>query len=395
MPYFDHAATTSMVPEVQKLFVEHLTQAANPSSIHNSGRKARAIVEVSREQIGRALKTHPSHIYFTAGGTEADNLAVKGLYWSRQKDKVRPRILVSAIEHHAVLDPAHWLEKTSGAIVELIPVNQKGVIDLDELTKLIAKNETDVALIAVMWANNEVGSVQPIEEIAKLANAHQIPLHVDAVQAIGSLEIDLSRINLDSLAISGHKIGAPHATGLLVLRNGFKVDPVLHGGNQEPEVRSGTINTAGAAALGLAVELAVAKQAQHAARLQALRDKLIKEISSLVPDCVVNGDLENRLPGNTHFSFFGASGDSILMLLDQQGIEVSTGSACSAGVAQPSHVLMAMGVDLFHAISSVRITLGTSTTETEVNQLITKLPEAVATARLAGLNVGKKEAEKE
>jgi cysteine desulfurase len=385
MAYLDHAATTNLLPEVKSLLVEQLGVAANPSSLHESGRKARQQVEEARERIAKVLQVRPSEIFFTAGGTESDNIAIKGLHWARQKDADRPIILISSVEHHAVLDPAQWLADRGDAVLQLIPVDVQGRIDLKWLAEKLAEVGSKVSLISVMWANNEVGTVQPIAEVVELAAQYEIPVHSDAVQALGTLPINLTEVPIAAFSASGHKIGALHGTGFLMLRTGIKVEQLQHGGNQERDVRSGTINAAGAQALALAVELAAARQPVYAKRVAELRNELVARVKAAVPDAIYNGDPANRLPGNAHFSFLGAEGDAMLMLLDAQGVQVSTGSACSVGIPQPSHVLIAMGLDPVSAKSSLRFSLGASSSTADIDELITALPDAVARARRAGM----------
>lgn len=385
MAYLDHAATTNLLPEVKSLLMEQLGVAANPSSLHESGRKARQQVEEARERIAKAINVRASEIFFTAGGTESDNIAIKGLHWARQRDAKRPIILISAVEHHAVLDPAKWLADRGEAILEFIPVDQLGRIDMQWLGRKLETSADQISLISVMWANNEIGTVQPIAEVVQLAARYLIPTHTDAVQALGTLPIDLTTVPVAAFTASGHKIGALHGTGFLMLRTGIKVEPLQHGGNQERDVRSGTLNAAGAQALALAVELAVARQAAHARRLSELRDELVSQVKVAVPDAVYNGDPVDRLPGNAHFSFFGAEGDAMLMLLDAHGVQVSTGSACSVGIPQPSHVLIAMGMDTVKAKSSLRFSLGATSSSADVAKLVAALPDVVARARRAGM----------
>lgn len=385
MTYLDHAATTRVLPQVIQRMSEVMAQTGNASSLHKSGREARKTVEIAREQVADALHCLPSEVIFTAGGTESDNLAVKGLYWLRHNsDPRRTRILTSAIEHHAVLDPLVWLDESEGAEVEWIEVDSLGCINLEALKASIEKDPESVALVSVMWANNEVGTIQPIHEIVEIAHQYSIPVHSDAVQVVGWLPIDFAASGIDALTLSGHKIGGPMGVGALLLRREFKPVPVLHGGGQEREVRSGTLATHLIAGLGIAVEDAVAHQAERAERITALRNSLIERVLANVPAAHLNGDLVNRLPGNAHFSFEGCEGDALLMLLDAAGVESSTGSACTAGIPQPSHVLLAMGVPVSTAVGSLRFSLGSSSVEADVDALIDVLPGVVERAQRAG-----------
>ncbi len=374
--YLDHAATTSLLPAAAEAWAEAASRVGNPSSLHASGRSARRLVEEARESIADDLRVRPSEVIFTSGGTEADNLAVKGLAWAQPH---RPRILASAIEHHAVLDPVIWLGE-QGCVIEWLPVDDVGRVDPDHVR---ARLGDDVALCTVMWANNEVGTVQPIAAISAACADAGVPFHTDAVQALGQLDVDGALPGLTSMAFSGHKIGAPVGTGALVLRRDARIVPVVHGGGQEREVRSGTLDAPGTAALAVAVRHAVSSQADHAARLIALRADLIDGIRRVAPDAIVNGDPSDRLPGNVHVSFPGCEGDTLLMLLDAAGVECSTGSACTAGVPEPSHVLEAMGVAPALARSSLRFSLGCTSTPDDVERVIEVLPSALERASRA------------
>ncbi|WP_406298536.1 cysteine desulfurase [Embleya sp. NBC_00888] len=389
MAYFDHAATTPMRLSAIRAMTVQLAHLGNPSSLHASGRRARRTVEESRESLAHALGARPSEIVFTAGGTEADNLAIKGIYWSRiAADPARRRILVSPVEHHAVLDPVLWLESAGGAVVEWLDVDADGRVQPETLRAAIERDPASVALVSVMWANNEVGTVEPIAELVEIAHEFGIPFHSDAVQAVGQIPVDFAKTGLDAMTVTGHKFGGPGNCGALVLGRGITPVPVLHGGGQERDVRSGTLDTASIAALAVAAEESVREQAQYARRVGALRDELVRRIVAAVPDAQLNGDRRldpaHRLPGNAHFSFPGCEGDSLLLLLDARGIECSTGSACSAGVAQPSHVLLAMGADSARARGSLRFSLGHTTTEAEVAELAEAILPVVTRARSAG-----------
>jgi cysteine desulfurase len=369
-----------------------MARLGNPSSLHASGRAARRVVEESRETIARALNARPGEVVFTSGGTESDNLAVKGLYWSRRDaDPRRTRILSSAAEHHAVLDTLHWLDG-QGADVELLPVNRCGRLELDMLRESIARDPESVALVTVMWANNEVGTIQPVHEIVEIAHAHGIPVHTDAVQAVGQVPVDFATSGVDALTLTAHKVGGPFGVGALVVRRELDLTPLLHGGGQERDIRSGTIDAPAIVGFATAVERSVKQQPEHAARIAALRDDLLRRVCEQVPDAVVNGDrncsLTNRLPGNAHIQFPGCEGDSLLMLLDARGIECSTGSACSAGVPQASHVLLAMGADDVSARSALRFSLGHTSTAADVDRLVEAIGPVVERARAAGIASG-------
>jgi cysteine desulfurase len=384
--YLDHAATTPMLPAALAAMTEELAQPGNPSSLHNVGRRARRVVEESREQIAEAYGARPSEVVFTSGGTEADNLAIKGLYWARRAaDPARRRVLASASEHHAVLDSVRWLAEHEQADVDWLPVDPTGRVSVPVLAQAIERDPAGVALISVMWANNEVGTVQPVAELARLAAEYQIPFHSDAVQAAGQLPVSLAATGATALTITAHKIGGPVGVGALLLAKGVEPVPVLHGGGQERDVRSGTLDVPAIRAFAVAVHGAREHSADEAKRLSALRDDLIAQVRAAVPDAVLNGAPPGpgRLAGNAHFSFPGCEGDALLMLLDAKGIACSTGSACTAGVAQPSHVLLAMGADEARARGSLRFSLGHSSGQADVDALGAVIGEVVERARRA------------
>jgi cysteine desulfurase len=384
--YLDHAATTPLLPAAVVAMTEELAQLGNASSLHYAGRRARRVVEESRELIAEAYGARPSEVVFTSGGTEADNLAVKGLYWSRRAaDSKRRRVLATAVEHHAVLDCAGWLAEQQGAEISWLPVDRSGVLSPDTLAAAIGQNPANVAMISVMWANNEVGTVQPIAGLAALAAEYRIPFHSDAVQAAGTLPVSLAATGATALTITAHKIGGPVGVGALLLARGEQPVPVLHGGGQERDVRSGTLDVPAIRAFAVAVEVTAQRRADEAKRLAALRDDLIAQVQAAVPGAVLNGlpAGPGRLPGNAHFSFPGCEGDALLMLLDARGIACSTGSACTAGVAQPSHVLLAMGADEARARGSLRFSLGHSSEQSDVDALGAVIGEVVERARRA------------
>jgi cysteine desulfurase len=384
--YLDHAATTPMLPEALDAMTEELAQLGNPSSLHNAGRRARRVVEESREQIAAAYGARPSEVLFTSGGTEADNLAVKGLFWARRAaEPARRRVITAAIEHHAVLDCVGWLHDHEGAEVGWPALDATGAISSAALREVLERDADEVALVSIMWVNNEVGTVQPVADLAAVAREYRIPFHSDAVQAAGQLPMSLAGSGATALTVTAHKIGGPVGAGALLLARGADVVPVLHGGGQERDVRSGTLDAPAIRAFAVAVEIATARLSDEAKRLAELRDDLIAQVLAAVPDAILNGAPPGpgRLPGNAHFSFPGCEGDALLMLLDAKGIACSTGSACTAGVAQPSHVLLAMGADEARARGSLRFSLGHSSTQADVDALGAVIGEAVERARRA------------
>jgi cysteine desulfurase len=401
MSYLDHAATTPMRPEAIDALTEELAHLGNPSSLHAAGRRARRVVEESREQLAEVFGARPSEVVFTSGGTEADNLAVKGLYWARQNGGPRRGVLTTSVEHHAVLDSVRWLEEHQGAEAIWLGVDADGGVPAEALRAALARAADQVAVVSVMWANNEVGTVQPVAELAAVAHEFGIPFHTDAVQAAAQLPVDFAASGADALTVSAHKLGGPVGVGALILARGVEPVPVLHGGGQEREVRSGTLDTAGIRAFAVAAASSARKRAAEAARLTALRDDLIRQVLAAVPDAVLNGAPPGavlngtvlngappgpaRLPGNAHFSFPGCEGDALLMLLDAHGIACSTGSACTAGVAEPSHVLLAMGADNSRARGSLRFSLGHTSTQHDVDALAAVIGEVTDRARRAGL----------
>ncbi len=385
--YLDHAATTPVYAEVIEAMTVQLGRLGNASALHGSGRTARRIVEESRETVAAVVNCRPSEVVFTSGGTEADNLAVKGFFWARHEaDPARVRILSTAIEHHAVLDSLQWLADHEGAEIELLPVDEQGRLSIEALRASVERDPASVALISVMWANNEVGTLQPVDEVVAIAAPHAIPVHSDAVQALGQVPLDFAASGLDAMTVAGHKIGGPFGVGALLLRREATLVPLLHGGGQERDVRSGTLDAPSIVGLAVAAELALKGQAERSVALAALRDELIARLLEVVPDAELNGPPgAGRLPNNVHLSFPGCEGDSLLMLLDAQGIECSTGSACSAGVPQASHVLLAMGKDGARARGSLRFTFGHTSTHADVDRVVDAIGPAVQRARDAGV----------
>ena len=387
--YLDHAATTPVFPEVAAAMAAQREHVGNASSLHTAGRAARRVVEESRERLAGALGARPSEVVFTSGGTESDNLAVAGVFRARREtDPRRVRLLVSAIEHHAVLDCVQALVDREGAHVEWLPCDSDGVVQVEHVRAAIERDPQSVALVSVMWANNEVGTVQDVAAMAAEAHAHGIPMHSDAVQAVGHLPVDFAASDVDLLTLTGHKVGGPIGSGALLVRREQQVIPLVHGGGQERQIRSGTLDTVGVLGLSLATELAVARLAAEGERLCRLRDELIEVAVRLGygirPGGVwTPGDWAGRLAGNAHLLVPGCEGDSLLYLLDAAGIECSTGSACQAGVPQPSHVLLAMGLSDRDARGALRLTLGHTSDAGDVQAVLAALPAAVERARRA------------
>jgi cysteine desulfurase len=439
--YLDHAATTPMHPAAVAALTAELERVGNPSSAHDAGRAARRVVEESRELLAARLGARPTEVLFTGGGTEADNLAVKGLFWARSgAEPRRRRVLVSAVEHHAVLDAALWLGAHEGAEAMVLPVDGVGRLRLDALEAELAAHADEVALVSVMWANNEVGTVQPIAEVVALAHRYGIPVHSDAVQAVSTLPVDFAASGLDAMSTSAHKLGGPVGVGALLLRRDLAVTSVQHGGGQERGIRSGTFATPLIRSFAVAVDEAVADRTERAARVAGLRDALMTGVLAAVPDAVVRGparpalpglpglpgversgavslhlsglaadslhsrghgaratslhsvgerepgavpDAATCLPGTLSITFPGCETDALLFLLDSHGVQCSAGSACQAGVTQTSHVLLAMGLTEADARGTVRFTFGRTSAQADVDAALAVLPEAVERARAA------------
>ncbi len=374
--YLDNSATTPLKKEVLDAMMPYLTQHyGNPSSIYTIGRDAKAAIETARQQVADAIGATPAEIYFTGCGSEADNWAIKGI--ARAKEKKGKHIITSAIEHHAVLHTLNYLEK-QGFEVTYLPVDEFGKISLDELENAI---RPDTILITIMTANNEVGTIQPISEIGNIARAHNVVFHTDAVQAIGTLEMDVKEMCVDMLSLSAHKFGGPKGVGALYVRNGIRPEIFMHGGAQERARRAGTENVASIVGLGKAITLATKNIPEKAEKLSALRDYLIEHIMKEIPYVKLNGHPTDRLPGNANFSFHFIEGESLLLMLDLNGIAASSGSACTSGSLDPSHVLLAMGLPHETAHGSLRISIGEENTKEEIDQVIALLPQIVQKLR--------------
>jgi len=384
--YLDHAATTPMHPAAIEAMTAVLATVGNASSLHGTGRVARRRMEESRETLAKLLGARPSEVIFTAGGTESDNLAVKGIYWARRDaEPRRRRIVTTAVEHHAVLDSVEWLAEHEGAEVTWLPTESDGSGTPAALREALQTHD-DIALVSIMWANNEVGTIMPLTELASVAAEFDVPMHSDAVQAVPQIPVDFTASGLSAMSIAAHKFGGPTGVGALLLRRDTACVPLLHGGGQERDVRSGTADVAGVVAMAKAAEITISGMETTTARVQTLRDRLVDGVLAGIDDVELNGATgAQRLPGNAHFTFRGCEGDSLLMLLDAKGIECSTGSACTAGVAQPSHVLIAMGADPASARGSLRLSFGHTSVDADVDAALEVLPAAVDRARQAAL----------
>ena len=376
--YLDHAATTPIAPIALSVMTAQLEQLGNPSSLHTHGRATRKTLEDAREVIAKEVGCLASEVIFTASGTEANNIALKGLFWAARENG-RHVIVISAIEHHAILDPANWLELHEAAEVIQVPVNSDGVIDLVFLQELIELRRDEIALISIMHSNNETGVIQPLAELVKIAG--DIPIHSDAVQSFKKIPLSFSQLGLYSMSISAHKIGGPLGIGALILRRAVEIPALLHGGGQEREIRSGTLNAPSI------VAFAAAATSNHyvSENVETLRDSFVQGLKSTINDAVINGENSPRLPGIVNVTFPGTQSDTLLLLMDAQGVSCSTGSACSAGVHEASHVLLAMGHSMKTAQSSLRFSFGATSTQHDVDYALSVLPDVISRGRAANL----------
>lgn len=380
--YLDHAATTPMIPEALAALTTQIKEFGNASSLHSAGRAVRKKVEEARENIAEILNCAASEVIFTGSGTEANNLAVKGFYWKAAEEDLSCNVIVvAAFEHHATLEPVEWLEEHEGAIVIHIPILAHGLIDLDALAEIIKAERGHIALICVMHSNNEIGTIQPIAEVVALAG--DIPVHTDAVQSFGKVPFDFEALGATSATISAHKIGGPLGVAALILKRGIDITPVLHGGGQERDIRSGTLNAPSIVAFAVAADWAAKHREANYSRVSGMRSLLAKRVLDAVPNARVNGSSLAMLPGILNITFPGTESDSLLLMLDNAGIASSTGSACSAGVQRPSHVLLALGLEEADVRASLRFSLGTSTTEAEINLVGEVIAGVVAQVRTA------------
>lgn len=382
--YFDNAATTPINGVALQTFVEQARELGNPSSLHGYGREVRKSVEEAREKIAALAGCEASEVVFTGSGTEANNLAIKGIFWKRRSEDERRRVIViSAFEHHAILDPVHWLAEVEGAEVIEVPVTREGFIEMEFLKSAIDNRGDEIALISVIHANNEVGTIQPIGEIVRLAEKFSIPVHTDAIQSFGKIPLSFSELGLFAMTISAHKIGGPVGVGALVLKRGVDVTPLLHGGGQERDIRSGTINAAAIVAFASAAQTAIRNREKNALYVESLRNSLKETIKADVPDAIFNAGEGDQLPGILNVRFPNTESDSLLLLFDGEGIACSTGSACSAGVQQPSHVLLAMGLSEKEARSSLRFSLGPENSRSDIDYFHTCIKKVIERARAA------------
>jgi cysteine desulfurase len=373
--YVDHAATTPLSPAAFKAITSQLQELGNPSSLHTHGRATRKVLEDAREAIAREVGSLPSEVIFTASGTEANNIALKGLWWNG-KAQGKKVVVISAIEHHAILDPAQWLENHEGAEVVIVPVDVHGVIDLAFLKELIVNRSHEIAVISIMHSNNETGVLQPIHEVVTLAG--EIPVHTDAVQSFKKVPLSYKDLGVTALTLSAHKVGGPLGIGALILRRAYEIPALLHGGGQEREIRSGTLNAPSIVAFS-----AAAQERYPSTDVEQLRDNFIQAVKAAIPDAYINGESSQRLPGIVNVTFPGTQSDILLLLLDNAQVSASTGSACSAGVHEASHVLLAMGHTEATALSSLRFSFGAASTQADVDFVMSVLPDVIATGRAA------------
>jgi len=382
--YFDNAATAPINPVALQAYLEQARTLGNPSSLHGYGRDARKNVEDAREKLALLLDCQPNEIIFTASGTESNNLAIKGIYWHRlSEDKKRKVIITSAFEHHAVLDPINWLRESEGAEIIEVPVDHDGYLKLEFLKTALENRGEEVSFITIMHSNNEVGTIQPIQEVIKLAKKYKVPVHTDAVQSFGKVPLSFSELGLFAMTVSAHKIGGSVGVGALILKKGVDITPLLHGGGQERDIRSGTINAAGIVAFATAAQAAIRDREKNAVFVAGLRDSLAATIKNDLPDAVFNAGAGERLPGILNVRFPNTESDSLLLLFDSEGIACSTGSACTAGVQQPSHVLLAMGLSENEARSSLRFSLSPENSKEDIDYFHTCFKKVIDRARAA------------
>lgn len=386
--YLDHAATTPLHPAARQAWLRATASVGNPASIHAHGQRSRAELEAARERIARTLGAQAIETVFTSGGTESNNLAIKGLWWARNRGASRPVIITTRTEHHATLDAVAWLVAHEAAEVEWLAVDASGLINLESAVESIARVGERGALLTTLHGNNEIGTVQPVQELASLCREQGIPVHVDAVASYGQLPVSLRDWGVDAVSVSAHKVGGPVGIGALAVSRHATPEALLHGGGQQRGLRSGTQDVGGVLAFAAVAETFVDGVLPGTDELRELRDRLIAEIRDRIPDAQLHGPEPGigRLPLNAHFTFLGCQGDSLLFLLDMAGISVSTGSACQAGIPEPSHVLLGCGFDEATARGALRFTLGHTTTSDDIDRVLAALPDAVGQAKNAGLS---------
>ena len=373
--YVDHAATTPMSAAAFSAMSAQLQQLGNPSSLHTHGRATRKTLEDAREVIAQKIDCLPAEVIFTASGTEANNIALKGLFWNGKRQG-KNLVVISSIEHHAILDPAHWLQTHEGAEVISVPVTTAGVVDLEFLRDLVSQRGHEISVISIMHSNNETGVLQPIDSIVEIAG--EIPVHTDAVQSFTKIPVSYKKSGVTAMSLSAHKVGGPLGIGALILRRAFEIPALLHGGGQEREIRSGTLNAPSIVAFAAASE-----EAYNSDLVQDLRDSFIDGVKKLIPDAYINGEASDRLPGIVNITFPGTQSDTLLLLLDGAHVSASTGSACSAGVHEASHVLLSMGHTEETAQSSLRFSFGATSTQADVDFVLSVLPDVISRGRAA------------
>ena len=384
--YLDHAATSPIRQSVLARYTRALAQIGNPASVHTFWQSSRQLLEEAREQIANSLDCDRNEVVFTSGGTESDNLAVKGIYWQRHaENRNRTLIISSSAEHAAVLDSVNWLVSEQGAEAYFVAMDQNGVLDLEELERVLHDRADQVALVSLMWANNEIGVVHPITKITELAAEHKVPVHSDAIAALGHIPVNFKESGLSAMTITGHKLGSPVGIGALIFSRNQKITPVMHGGGQERNLRSGTPDAAAAAAFALAVKESVEEQEALTNLHATLSARLVAGVKQVAPDVKVSSENVDRLSNNAHFRFPGCLGDSLLFLMDLNGVSISTGSACAAGVSSPSHVVLSLGADTDEAMGTMRITFGHNSTQEDVDAFLEAFPKAYERAKKAGL----------
>ena len=382
--YFDNAATTPISGVALAAYEAQIRKTGNPSSLHGFGREVRKDLESARENLATIVGCHSSEGIFTGSGTEADNLAIKGIFWHRNsEDSKRKVIVISGFEHHAVLDPTRWLGENDGAEIIEIPISRSGKLDLEFLQSLVKNRGDEIALISVMHVNNEIGTIQPIKKIVEIADQKSIPVHTDAVQSLGKVKVSFADLGVFAMTISAHKVGGPVGVGALILKKGIEITPLLHGGGQERDIRSGTFNAPGIVAFVAAAQAAERDREKNLLQVEKVREAFLKVLTESVSDFWINGETESQIPAIINIGFPGTESDSLLLLFDTEGIACSTGSACSAGVQQPSHVLLALGLSEREARSSLRFSFGPQNSMSEIEYFAACIPKVIERARAA------------